>query len=257
MEHVIIEVITAPLFPLRCATAILYHPGRPAGRLSIKSDNSNYSSSLLVKFRLGWSTICAIGSQNDSYHPNVLRLSIIRGSFDRVVIALFRWLPLVIQSLAKSVIPGYFLPSRIVVKKLKLGWNDEFKNEKSMYERLLSLQGRLIPKCFGETTVHGSHVLIFSEVNGIESCNQKFPCLEPLEFQRRVEEAFAGLAKYGLAYGDLKLDNLLLVGDRVVIVDLESVWEDTPDEIEYANETHVEHLISMYERHLEGMSNDG
>ena len=23
------EVITAPLFPLRCATAILYHPGRP------------------------------------------------------------------------------------------------------------------------------------------------------------------------------------------------------------------------------------
>lgn len=209
------------------------------------------------QFRLGWSTVCAIGSQNDSYHPNVLRLSIIRGSFERVAIALFRRLPLVIQSLAKSVIPGYFLPSRIVIKKLKPGWNDEFENEKSMYERLLSLQGSLIPRCFGETIVHGTRALILSEVDGIESCNQKFPYLEPLEFQRRIEEAFAELAKFGLAYGDLKPDNFLLVGDRVVIVDLESVWEDTPDEIEYANETHVEHLINMYERHLDGMSNDG
>ncbi|KAJ3469507.1 hypothetical protein MRS44_003572 [Fusarium solani] len=218
---------------------------------------ASFLASFLSKIKRACEQICAIGSPNDSYHPNVLRLSIIRSSFDRVVIALFRRLPLVIQSLAKSVIPGNFLPSRIVIKKLKPGWNDEFKNEKIMYERLLSLQGSLIPKCFGETTVHGTRALILSEVDGVESCNQKFPCLEPPEFQRRIEEAFAELAKFGLAYGDLKLDNFLLVGDRVVIVDLESVWEDTPDEIEYANETHVEHLISMYERHLDGMSNDG
>lgn len=210
-----------------------------------------------LQFRLGWNTVSAIGNQNDSYHPNVLRLSVIRTSFDRVVVALFHQLPQAIQSLAKCFAPGYFLPSRIVVKKLKSGWSDEFKNEKSMYERLLPLQGSLIPRCFGETTVHGTRALVLSEVNGIESCNQKFPCLEPSEFQRRIEEGFAELAKFGVAYGDLKLDNFLLVGDRVVIVDLESVWEDTPDEIEYANETHVEHLISMYERHLDGMSNDG
>ncbi|EEU39778.1 uncharacterized protein NECHADRAFT_79613 [Fusarium vanettenii 77-13-4] len=230
---------------------------RLSGHLSTGSDNSNYSNSLLVKFRFGWSTVSAIGNQNDSYHPNVLRLSILRSSFDRVAIALFRRLPMVIQSLAKSVVPGYFLPSRIVIKKLKPGWNDEFENEKSMYERLLCLQGTLIPKCFGETTVHNNRALILSEVDGVEACSQKFPCLEPPEFQRRIEEAFAELAQFGLAYGDLKLDNFLLVGDRVVIVDLESVWEDTPDEIEYANETHIEHLISMYERHLDGMSNDG
>ncbi|KAI8721341.1 hypothetical protein NCS52_00581400 [Fusarium sp. LHS14.1] len=230
---------------------------RLSGHLSTDSDISNYSSSLLVKFRLGWSIVCAIGSQNDSYHPNVLRLSIIRSSFDRVVITLFRRLPLVVQSLTKSIIPGYFLPSKVVIKKLKPGWNDEFNNEKSMYERLLCLQGTLIPKYFGETTVHNTRALILSEVDGVEACNQKFPCLEAPEFRHRVEEAFAELAQFGLAYGDLKLDNFLLVGDRVIIVDLESVWEDTPDEIEYANETHVEHLISMYERHLEGMSNDG
>ncbi|RMJ18927.1 hypothetical protein CDV36_001330 [Fusarium kuroshium] len=209
-------------------------PSRSSSRLSTDSDHSNYSSSLLVKFRLGWSTVSAIGNQNDSYHPNVLQLSIIRSSFDHSVIALFRRLPLVIQSLVKSVVPGYFLPSRIVIKKLKPGWSDEFKNEK----------------------IHNTRALILSEVNGVEACNQKFPCLEPSEFQRRIEEAFAELAKFGLAYGDIKLDNFLLVGDRVVIVDLESVWEDTPDEIEYANETHIEHLISMYERHLDGMSND-
>ncbi|RSL50472.1 hypothetical protein CEP51_015342 [Fusarium floridanum] len=209
-------------------------PSRSSSRLSTDSDHSNYSSSLLVKFRLGWSTVSAIGNQNDSYHPNVLRLSIIRSSFDHSVIALFRRLPLVIQSLVKSVVPSYFLPSRIVIKKLKPGWSDEFKNEK----------------------IHDTRALILSEVDGVEACNQKFPCLELFEFQRRIEEAFAELAKFGLAYGDLKLDNFLLVGDRVVIVDLESVWEDTPDEIEYANETHIEHLISMYERHLDGMSND-
>ncbi|RSM00377.1 hypothetical protein CDV31_011827 [Fusarium ambrosium] len=209
-------------------------PSRSSSRLSTDSYHSNYSSSLLVKFRLGWSTVSAIGNQNDSYHPNVLRLSIIRSSFDHSVIALFRRLPLVIQSLVKSVFPSYFLPSRIVIKKLKPGWSDEFKNEK----------------------IHNTRALILSEVNGVEACNQEFPCLEPSEFQRRIEEAFAELTKFGLAYGDIKLDNFLLVGDRVVIVDLESVWEDTPDEIEYANETHIEHLISMYERHLDGMSND-
>lgn len=197
-----------------------------------------------------------MGSLIDREYPNVLRLSIPCSSFDRTVISLLNRLPLAVKALAQSVVPYYFLPSRIVIKTLKPDWDDEFNNEKHMYERLQPLQGILIPQFFGETECQGTRALILSEVDGVEVCKQKPPFLEPAEFRRRVEAAFDELAKFGLGYGHLRLDNFLIVGDGIVVLDLESVYEAVPDELEYATRRLVKLLTGMYEDYLEGISDD-
>jgi hypothetical protein len=46
-----------------------------------------------------------------------------------------------LQTLIATNFPGFFLPDRVVLKKMKPGWLEEFDNEKTMYERLQSLQG--------------------------------------------------------------------------------------------------------------------
>ncbi|POR36346.1 hypothetical protein TPAR_03457 [Tolypocladium paradoxum] len=211
---------------------------------------------LSVKFRLGYSTVSAIGDWNDSEHPNVLRLSILRNSFDHAIISFLPRLPLAIQTLVRSIFPGYFLPSRIILKKLKPNWDDEFNNEKRMYERLQVLQGHLIPRCYGEARCDNTRALVLSEIDGVEPFNQKSPYLQPDEFQRQLETAFGELGAFGLVYGDLKLDNFLIVEDRIVILDLESVSEEKLDEIEYITWTHVAHLKRMYEGHVRGLSCD-
>lgn len=122
-----------------------------------------------------------------------------------------------------------------------------------MYEKLRPLQGTLIPRCLGEGTREGTRALVLSEVEGVQACRQKKPWLEPAELQRRLESAFRQLEELGLGYGDLKLDNFLIAGDGMVVVDLESVYEDTPDELDYATRTHIAHLKGRYERHLDGM----
>ncbi|KAF5021478.1 hypothetical protein F66182_6478 [Fusarium sp. NRRL 66182] len=215
-----------------------------------------YADPEVSQIRLGRDTVFATGHQNDINHPNVLRLSILRSSLEHAVSSLLYWLPRAIQALGISIAPRYFLPYRVVLKKSKPGWDKEFDIEKSMYEKLKDLQGSLIPRLFGEADCCGTRALVLSEVHGVEPSEQKPPFLQPDEFQRRLETSFRALAKKGLACGDLQLANFLIVDDRLVILDLEDVYKDTPDNIEYAIKTHAEHLKKQYERHLEGISDD-
>ncbi|KPM34021.1 hypothetical protein AK830_g12550 [Neonectria ditissima] len=181
---------------------------------------------LLVKFRFKTNTLSAVGDWNDREHPNVLRLTILRSSFDQAIISFLLALPHAIQNLARALVPGYFLPSRIVLKKMKPEWDDEFNNEVCMYERLRSVQGSLIPICYGLATCEGKRALILSEVNGVLPFEQPIDSpLDAPEFCRRLKAAFEELGSFGLMYGDPKLDNYLLVDDRIVILDLESVEE--------------------------------
>ncbi|KAL6410858.1 Protein kinase-like domain [Ilyonectria robusta] len=128
---------------------------------------------------------------------------------------------------------GLFLPDRVVLMKVKPGWLEEFENEKHIYERLQSLQGRVIPHFFGEAQFEGTRALILSEVVGIMPWEQKLPPIQADEFKELVEVAFQELNALGLACDDIKLDNLILVQGRVVLVDLESVYEVPLEHREY------------------------
>lgn len=83
-----------------------------------------------VQFRLGLSSLSATGTFFDYEHRHVLRVTIIRSLFDRVLIAILLLLPLMLQTFIKKIWPGYFLPATVVLKKLKPDWDNEFENEK-------------------------------------------------------------------------------------------------------------------------------
>ncbi|KAH8729146.1 hypothetical protein BGZ61DRAFT_445905 [Ilyonectria robusta] len=213
-------------------------------------------SPLRIKFRLGYSTVSAIGQANDSKHLNVLRLSILRSPFERKLLALIPWLPRFLQTLIATNFPGLFLPSRVVLKKMKPGWLEEFDNEKTMYEKLQSLQGYVIPKFYGEAKFEGTRALIVSEVVGIMPWEQKLPPLQGDEFKELVEVAFRALNVFGLVYDDIKLDNIILVQDGVVLVDLESVYEPPLEDREYFFDSDRTQLMVVYKRYLDNCYND-
>ncbi|KAM0432312.1 hypothetical protein ACHAPT_004852 [Fusarium lateritium] len=209
-----------------------------------------------IKFRLGHSVVSAIDKPNDRKHPNVLRLSILRSSFERTLITLLLRLPLRLQEFFAIVFPRLFLPDRVVLKRAKEGWLEVFENEKLMYERLESLQGRVIPKLYGEAKYEGSRALVLSEVIGIMPWEQKLPPLQADEFEELVGATFRELNAFGLAYDDVKLDNVILVQDRVVLVDLESVNEPSPEHSEHVFNSDRIQLGVVYQRYLDNCYDD-
>ncbi|RTE70813.1 hypothetical protein BHE90_014786 [Fusarium euwallaceae] len=206
-----------------------------------------------VKFQFKANTLSAIGERTDAEHPNVLRLTILRSAFDRAIISILLALPYTLQNFARALVPGYFLPSRIILKKMKAGWNDEFDNEVCMYERLRPAQGYLIPICYGLAWCDGKRALVLSKVEGIMPFEQPVETpLDALEFCRRLRVAYQELGTYGLMYGDPKLDNYLLVDDRIVIVDLETVEEAKEEgDVEYVIESNVEFARDRYRNYLD------
>ncbi|KAH8649589.1 hypothetical protein BGZ61DRAFT_542266 [Ilyonectria robusta] len=215
-------------------------------------EHEGNSYPISVKFRFNANTLSAVGDWSDSEHPNVLRLTILRSSFDQAVISILLALPYAIQNFARALVPGYFLPPRIVLKKTKPQRDDEFNNEVCMYERLRPVQGHLIPICYGLAWCDGTRALVLSKVNRVLPFEQ--PVDSPLnaaEFCRRLEVAYGELGTFGLMYGDPKLDNYLLVDGRIVIVDLESVEEGKEEGvIERVIESNVEFARDRYRSYL-------
>ncbi|OAA50270.1 Protein kinase-like domain protein [Metarhizium rileyi] len=148
--------------------------------------------------------------------------------------------------------PGYFLPEQVILKSLKPGWDDEFENEKAMYTRLASLQGRLIPTFLGEAQYKGSPAVVLSFVDGVLPFQQDVNSpLAADEFERLVESALWEFTAFGVAYGDTKLDNFLIVGDGVVLLDLEAVSEVEPQLYKLAVTSHLDHIMHQYRSYLE------
>lgn len=199
---------------------------------------------------MGRSSITATGQPSDNCHLNVWKLSISRSPLERTAIALIRRLPNFVQDIVAGFLPGLFLPDRVVLKKTKKGWEEEFENEKSMYERLESLQGRIIPKFYGEATCEEGRALIFSEVVGIMPWEQKAPPLDAEQFKELVEVAFQELNVFGLAYDDVKLDNMIMTEGGVVLVDLESLYDPGPEHREFCFDSDREQVLVVYNRYL-------
>ena len=208
----------------------------------------------LAQFRFGRSIISGTGETIDG-HPNVLRLTVLRSPFEQTLIALALRLPTFLQALIAILAPGLFLPQRIVLKKPKPGWQEEFENEKIMFQRLQSLQGHEIPKYYGEAKLEGTCALVLSEVVGIMPWEQ-FPPLPADEFKALVEVVFEKINAFGLAYDDVNLDNMILVDDQVVLVDLESLYEPLVEEREYVFSSDRRQLMVVYNRYLDNISDD-
>ena len=176
----------------------------------------------------------ASGTYAGEIHDNVLRLHIHRTAFEEFLHNILCHLPLLVLKLITPVFPRWTLPRTFILKMQKPDWDDEFENEKGMYARLSAIQGSTIPVCFGETSLDGRRALVLSDVGRVTLCDKPSLQRDRDDMEKMIDDAFWALAKFGVGYGDIKLDNFHLVngpdGDnrKIMIVDLESVEELDP-----------------------------
>ncbi|CAI4217395.1 unnamed protein product [Parascedosporium putredinis] len=207
-----------------------------------------------IEFPFGWSTVHADATFPDASRRNVLLITVRPSLLRLIVISVLPYLPEIIRSVIGATFPGILLPTNVIVKKQKPGWEDEFEEEKARYRMLESLQGDIIPQLFGEIRVQGTRALLLSYVAGIR-CD-KVSDLEVEHFQQLLEDAHLRLRPFGYVHDDPRLDNYILVdGQKIVIVDLEHLYEIEETEIEYTMGTIIRAIVKIYRRsyknHLE------
>ncbi|KAL4960562.1 uncharacterized protein BDV14DRAFT_140063 [Aspergillus stella-maris] len=199
----------------------------------------------LREFHLANRTIVATKARLLDRHRPVYHLHLKRSPIFRLIEKAFpalndRW-------------PELFLPAEIIIKKMKDGWENEFRTEIATYNLLKPLQGSIIPKFYGEATYEGSPALVISVVKG-ETLSEvarsmSVPSHDDLhKLRSSIETALRALWRYHVEYQDGKLDNLFLLRNgRVMIIDLELVnrtrkpWMHTEnfDAVEYLTEDFV------------------
>jgi RIO-like serine/threonine protein kinase len=142
-----------------------------------------------------------------------------------------RFLPSPMRNLLQSRWPEWFLPTKIVLKRQKAGWEDEFDNEKAIYQRLASVQGTVVPVCYGEascpaTEETGPRALVLSDIGGIGLYEDAAGGLDTEHVEAMLLEALRALTNLGIAHDDSKLDNFRLVGDRdkIMVIDFDSSY---------------------------------
>jgi hypothetical protein len=156
---------------------------------------------------------------------------------DRLVCLLFLLLALVLGNTVKSRYPEWFLPRRIVLKRQKSGWEDHFDNEKAIYRALTSIQGRVVPVCYGEarcaeTDETGPLALVLSDVGGVTLKDRAASGVAGGDLERMLGDAFRALSGCRVAHDDRNLGNYRLVDNRtrIAILDFEHSYELRDDE---------------------------
>lgn len=212
-------------------------------------DQANFS-----QFRLGRSTVSAVAeAPYESKHQHVIRLTILRGIWQRRLVAFLSKLPGSVQTFINKTWPGWFLPKTVVMKKLKRDWDDEFDAEKEAYARLKPLQGDLIPIFYGVAECEGTRAFVLSEVDGVVSYLQSHPPLPREEFKRRVETIYQKLGAFNFSYDDANLGNILLTKDGAMLVDLESAWEPEPGDLAYMAGRSIQQFMRQYDYYLNSL----
>lgn len=135
-----------------------------------------------------------------------------------------------------------------MLKKYKEGWDKEFDTEKAVYKKVKRLQGIVVPKCYGELKYEGTRALLLSDIGGENLATPEGALLEATDLGRMLHDAFTALAQFRISQNDMKLDNFHVVGDKIMILDLEMVNENVPSErLALFNKSHVDRLTEDYE----------
>lgn len=182
-------------------------------------------------------------------HQNVLRLHLQPSIIQRFIQALVGFFPPTIRAWFESSFPEWNLPSQVILKKEKDGWDKEFEMEKTTYTKLRPLQGTVIPKFFGELKYNDARALLLSDIGGVCLATPEGALLEVDDFRRMLRQALTALSQFGIVHGDEKLDNFHLTRDKIMVVDLERVNEEplSDEQLDFGVKCTVEHLSYFYE----------
>ncbi|KAK0701107.1 hypothetical protein B0T21DRAFT_379317 [Apiosordaria backusii] len=148
-----------------------------------------------------------------------------------------------------SFFPEWNLPSRVVLKKEKKGWEEEFEMEKATYARLRPLQGTVIPKFLGELRCDNTRALLLSDIGGVCLATPEGALLEVADFRRMLYQALTAVSQFRILQEDIKLDNFHHIGDKIMVVDLERVSEEplSDEQLDLGIKYAVDSLAARYE----------
>lgn len=204
--------------------------------------------------------------------PNVLAVTILGNPGRlRLLRAVLEVVPPPLAAELRAASPEWTLPDRVILKRQKVGWEDEFNDEVAAYERLAPLQGTWIPVLLGHARHDGVRALVLTNVGGhnmstpggalLDDANGRV--LSPGELEAMLSKNTQALEAAGAVQGDMKLDNYMRVdgpgGQRsIVAIDLEQLeWPDNDEDLHFWAEATVRMLVKRYRSHLETMRGDG
>lgn len=162
-----------------------------------------------------------------------MHLQVQHGLLAGIVRRLTSLLPAAAQRMIQNWIPGLFLPTELIIKKAKVGWEDEFDNEVKMYDRLAPVQGSVIPTFHGVVSVDGgtTRAMLLSDVGGKQLLVVPYSEVPRDDLRRMLVAALRPIYERGISPSDANLLNCHVIeGRRVVIVDHEQD-EDLDDDL--------------------------
>ncbi len=156
-------------------------------------------------------------------------------------------------------LPGPFLPSTVIIKKLKSrDWEKEFDTEIDMYKRLSPLQGYVVPTLYGEVRLDGKRALLLEDVGGrhlgalAEGVDEYEGGYSEVEIELMLREAYEAILGLGVVPVDANLGNYVLADGRIVIVDHEQDELVEPkDNIPGIINSAVESIMDWYKYFLQ------
>lgn len=127
-----------------------------------------------------------------------------------------------LQSWVSAIFPKWTLPPTVILKTSKPdAYPESFDNEVSIYKRLKSIQGNVVPVCYGEAKYQGHRALILSDIGGNSLYSPQIPVLTKEDFTEKMSKAIGALHQLGVEHDDNFLPNYHLVNDRIFILDHE------------------------------------
>ncbi|EXL71706.1 hypothetical protein FOPG_12590 [Fusarium oxysporum f. sp. conglutinans race 2 54008] len=215
-----------------------------------------------MHLRFGTRTIQTSGAASDHAHLNVLRLRIHKRCIGGIIESFFRIISKATGSWLQSKFPEWFLPDKIVLKRQKENWEEEFDHEVIAYNRLRPIQGLTIPKLYGKIQYANTRALILSDIGGSGLSIPDGAVLDEQDIEPLLHQALSSLNEYGVCHDDTRLDNFHLVADegkdKIMIVDLESAdFDQTEEELAYMAKNKTKSLLRQYRNHLKCLEHDG
>lgn len=210
------------------------------------------STNNLAKFRFGQTLLSGNGLGSDCEYHHVRHLRLHNSSWRTALSCCISRFPLRLRSFLWNRWPKLFLPPSVLIKLRKPGWETDFENEISIYEHLKPIQGRAVPILYGAVDYGGTPALLLEDVQGITPFQQERPYLPIDTLQSGLYTAYEALRSVGVMIGEIKLDNNLLVEEKIVFVDLEDA--EIVDSIESWTiwmDSSIEQLCQHYQILLE------
>ena len=183
----------------------------------------------------------------------MLRLRIHHSLFDTAVGWVASLLPVFVRERIETFLPCPFLPPTIIIKKLKPTWDAEFDDEKGIYKKLASIQGRVIPVLYGEgICADGTRALLLSDVGDTSLHAKQVKIFDKPTLKCMLKPAVKAMLELGVEPADQNPRNYHLVGDKIFVLDFEDTTEVDPAEVDDLAEAvadGVAHWTVFYHQH--------